>query len=352
MNLVLAVGLLTGLYMHGREVPAYWYQSPVVGVVERKSPAEAAGIQPGDIITSLDGNDRPNWQDVENRIATNPKRAMAVTLDRKGQLIHTTLKPVSEVQDSAVGPTEVGVAGICPHIPVVVKKVWTSGDTPVTLAEYPGEQAGLKAGDEITAVNGIPLNSSCRSIQEAIKDTSEKTFPITILRNGQSVEVEVTPTVAEGRRLIGMDIPYPTSVVKRGFGEAVAHSVETNVEQATLMFQVIARLFKREASLDQLAGPIGIMRVSGQAYELGFGALISLMAFISLNLGVLNALPIPVLDGGVMLLILVESVMRRDLSLRVKERIVQVGVVFLLVLTVFVLYNDIVKLFPPRPPAP
>ena len=113
---------------------------------------------------------------------------------------------------------------------------------------------------------------------------------------------------------------------------------------------MIGKLFRRQASLNQLAGPIGIIRVSGQAYEVGLGALVRLMAFISLNLGVLNTLPIPILDGGVMMLILVESVMRRDLSLRMKERIVQVGFVFLLVLTVFVLYNDVMKLLPQHAP--
>ena len=117
-------------------------------------------------------------------------------------------------------------------------------------------------------------------------------------------------------------------------------------------FQVKGKLFKREASLKQLDGPIGIVRVSGQAFDLGLATLISLMAVISLNLGLLNALPIPILDGGVMTLLLIEGIMGRDLSMRIKERIVQVSFVFLLMLTVFVLYNDVLKLIPPSQPAP
>jgi regulator of sigma E protease len=152
--------------------------------------------------------------------------------------------------------------------------------------------------------------------------------------------------------MIGIQIQWPTTMIKLGFADAVGKSIQTNVESATLIFQVLGRLFKREASMKQLDGPIGIIRVSGQALEQGFSTLLTLMALISLNLGVLNILPIPILDGGVMLLLVVESLMRRDLSLRVKERIVQVSFVFLLMLTVIVLYNDVVKLMPPTQPTP
>jgi len=174
----------------------------------------------------------------------------------------------------------------------------------------------------------------------------ETTFPLTIVRNNEIQEVQVGTKDQDGAKRIGMDIPYPMVVVKHGFSESFSQSVAVNKEQAGLMFEVIGKLFKRQASLNQLAGPIGIIRVSGQAYEIGMGAVVRLMAFISLNLGVLNTLPIPILDGGVMLLILVEGLMRRELSMRMKERIVQVGFVFLLVLTVIVLYNDVMKIFP------
>jgi regulator of sigma E protease len=335
MNIILAVALLTGVYMYGSEIPAYWNQPAVIGVVEKGSVAERAGIQAGDRIASLDGKQNPVWQDVENRIITNPGTPLPVTFERDGRLSQTTLTPAKQVQDGPAGPAEIGDAGICPVIPVVIRRVWR---------DYPGEKAGLQPGDEITAVNGIELKSACRPIQAVIKDIPQEKFPITIIRQGQKKEVEVATTMDDGQKRIGMDIPYPTVQVKHGFGDAFAQSVAMNKEQATLMFQVIGKLFKRQASLSQLAGPIGIVRVSGQAYEVGLGALVRLMAFISLNLGVLNTLPIPILDGGVMLLILVESVIRRDLSLRVKERIVQVGFVFLLVLTVLVLYNDVMKL--------
>jgi len=152
--------------------------------------------------------------------------------------------------------------------------------------------------------------------------------------------------------MIGIDVPFPTVHMKLGLLGALQKSIETNKENAVLIFQVIGRLIKRQASLRQLDGPVGIVAVSGQAYEAGLDTLLTFMAVISLNLGILNILPIPILDGGVILLLVIESLMGHDLSLRMKERIVQASFVFLLMLTVIVLYNDVVKLLPPGQPSP
>jgi regulator of sigma E protease len=168
----------------------------------------------------------------------------------------------------------------------------------------------------------------------------------------QEMVLNVTPVMRDGRKMIGIDVPFPTVHVKLGLVGAFEKSIQTNKENAVLIFQVIGRLIKREASLKQLDGPVGIVAVSGQAYEAGFATLLTFMAVISLNLGILNILPIPILDGGVILLLVIESLMGRDLSLRMKERIVQASFVFLLMLTVIVLYNDVVKLLPPSQPAP
>ena len=226
----------------------------------------------------------------------------------------------------------------------------------------PAAAAGVQPGDEIVRVNGIDLRTSGRLLQPTIQQMKESTFPITVLRGGnessgegvrRTVELEVTPTTnKEGRKMIGIGIQYPTVHIKLGVIDAFTKSVESNVENAALIFQVIGRLLRREASLKQLDGPVGIVAVSGQAYQAGFATLLTFMALISLNLGVLNILPIPILDGGVILLLIIESLMGRDLSLRMKERIVQASFVFLLMLTVIVLYKDVVKLLPPSQPAP
>ena len=337
MNVILAVGILAGLYVYGTELPEFMSGQAIVGVVEPGAPADQAGIKSGDHVVSLDGKANPNWQDIQTRVMTSAGRVLPVVVDHQGQRIETVVTPIRK------GPDDAGFIGMGPLIRTIVGAV--NNDSPAAAA-------GLKADDEIIRVNGIDLRTSGKSIQETIQTISEKTFPLTVLRSGVEMDLQVSPTTQGGRKMIGIQIQWPTTMIKLGLVGAVGRSIQTNVESATLIFQVLGRLFKREASMKQLDGPIGIIRVSGQALDQGFATLLTLTALISLNLGVLNLLPIPILDGGVMLLLLVESLMGRDLSLRMKERIVQVSFVFLLMLTVIVLYNDVMKLLPPSQPAP
>lgn len=383
MNVFLAVVLLTGLYVYGTDVPEFLSGQAVIGIVEPGSPADKAGIKAGDQIVSFDGKEKPNWQDVQNRILTSPGRVLPIVIERRAQRTETTVTPERR------GREEAGYAGMGPMIRTVVRRVYD---------ESPAQAAGVRVGDEIIRVNGIDLKNSGRTIQQTIQDISEKTFPLVVLRsetpqdagqpigkeqrgffaavwdrlrnlgrsqpavdadartfgdssapgvdNRKEIELQVTPTMQDGRKVIGIEIPYPTVQIKLGLMDAFKKSVESNKENAVLIFQVIGRLLRREASLKQLDGPIGIITVSGQAAEAGWATLITLIALISLNLGVLNILPIPILDGGVIMLLLIEAVMGRDISVRMKERIVQVSFVFLLMLTVIVLYNDVMKLFP------
>lgn len=337
MNVILAVGLLTGLYVYGTQVPEFMSGQARIGIVEPGSPADQAGIKPGDQIVSLDGKENPNWQDVQTRVLTSVGRPLPIVVDHSGQRVETAITPIRK------GSDEAGYVGMGPLYRVVVGGINENS---------PAVAAGLKVGDEIIRVQGIDLRTNGQGLPEVIQTIPEKTFSITILRDGREMEVQVTPITQGGRKMIGIQIPPPMVMIKLGLVDAFGKSVQTNIESATLIFQVLGRLFKREASMKQLDGPIGIIRVSGQALEQGVATLLTLMALISLNLGVLNILPIPILDGGVMLLLIVESLLGRDLSLRMKERIVQVSFVFLLMLTVIVLYNDVVKLLPPSQPTP
>jgi regulator of sigma E protease len=378
MNVVLAFGLIMGLYLYGTDVPEFLIGQAVIGTVEPGSPAEKAGLKPGDQIVSVDDKQKPDWQAVQNDLLTSPGRAVPIGIERAGQRMSFTVVPERRGRDDA------GYAGMLPEIRTVIRAVQPNS---------PAQAAGLKPGDEIIRVQDVDLQETGRTIQQAIQETTAKTFPITIIRHekpaaaaeqpslwnklrrffgrsnaavdagsfplangsveqGRQMVVDVTPMMRDGRKIIGIDVPFPSVHVKLGVIGAIEKSLEINKENAVLIFQVIGRLIKRQASLRQLDGPVGIVAVSGQAYEAGFGTLLTFMAVISLNLGILNILPIPILDGGVILLLVIESLMGRDLSLRMKERIVQASFVFLLMLTVIVLYNDVVKLLPAGQPAP
>ena len=340
MNVFLAIGLVMGLYLYGTDVPEFVLGQAVIGIVEPGSPAEKAGLQPGDLVVSLDGKEKPDWQAVQNDFLTSPGHTLPIVIERAGRRIQTNITPERRGREDA------GYAGMLPVIRTVVRAVQPNS---------PAMAAGVKPGDEIIRVNGVDLRNSGRTIQQAIQETTEKTFPITVVRNEnqrQEIVLDVTPVLRDGRKMIGIDVPVPTVHMKLGLLGALQKSIETNKENAVLIFQVIGRLIKRQASLRQLDGPVGIVAVSGQAYEAGLDTLLTFMAVISLNLGILNILPIPILDGGVILLLVIESLMGHDLSLRMKERIVQASFVFLLMLTVIVLYNDVVKLLPPGQPSP
>jgi regulator of sigma E protease len=340
VNGVLAVGILAGLYMYGTAVPEFLESQARVDIVEEGSPAEAAGIQPGDLILEFDGEVEPTWQEVDTDVLLSPDRAIAAVVDRNGQRVEVTLTPIRQ------GPNETGYAGMFPRSRIVVEG-YSSPDSPA-------REGGLLIGDEIVEVAGIDLLASSRSINEIIQTSDVDVLPISVLRDGQRIDLEVMPgRDANGERMIGIMYPQvPTVTIKLGFVDSLTRSIQTNAGDALLIFEILGRLVRREVSMRSIDGPIGIVNYSGQAFQAGLAPLLRFMALISLNLGVVNLLPIPILDGGVMLLLLIEGLMRQDFSLAVKERIVQVSFVFLLTLIVFVIYNDVVKLIPPTGPPP
>ncbi len=171
MNIVLAVGLLTALFMHGTEIPEFSEGEAIIGTVEAGSPAQTAGIQAGDRITSIAGKDRPNWEDVEVRVMMNGGQSIPIVLNRNGEVVETSLTPIKQ------GKNDAGFSGMHPKIRAtnIIAKLQSG---------FPAENAGLLPGDEIVEVNGIDLKASGRGVSEIIQSLTEETFPITILRNG------------------------------------------------------------------------------------------------------------------------------------------------------------------------
>ena len=143
-----------------------------------------------------------------------------------------------------------------------------------------------------------------------------------------------------------MKIDQKKEIVRLPFKEAATESIRSNAVNSKLIFKFLEAMIERRMSPKSLEGPIRIAQMSGQAAREGAWQFFELMAGVSLNLAIFNLLPIPILDGGVILMLFIEMLMRRDLDLKVKEAVMKVGFVFLMVVVVFVLYNDISKILP------
>jgi regulator of sigma E protease len=198
-------------------------------------------------------------------------------------------------------------------------------------------------------MNGIPVRSIFK-VHEIVGASEGKPIQIVYRREGKDHQVSIAPTYGEAggqsRWMIGVELAPRVVYTALSFPSAVKESVSANVKGATLIFQFLNAIIERRSSPKSLEGPIRIAKLSGDAAREGPFTFINLMATVSLNLAIFNLLPIPILDGGVILLLLIEMLIRRDLSLQLKEKILQIGFVFLMMIVVFVLYNDITKLLP------
>lgn len=328
MNIALAVVVMAIVLMQGAEVPAYQDQPPVIGAVLPGSPAEKVGIRSGDRILTVAGESVDTWEDFFLAIGMRANRDVAVTLLRERQTLHVTVRPNPQTR------FEVGEIGVLPDVNPYVDSV-TPGD--------PADRAGLKAGDGIVAVNGERVVFRSQLI-EAISRNAGHAVDLTIRRDGRVQHITVTPEKRGERGMIGVALREATKPFQPGVLEAIALSVERNVEFGGLIFKTLGGLFVGETSPRQLMGPVAIAQLSGESAAAGWIALFTLMASISLNLGLLNLLPIPVLDGGHIFIMALEGIARRDFSMAVKEKMFLAGFVLLMMLMVTVIYNDLTRI--------
>ncbi len=335
MNIMLAVVLLTGVYMVRYEHPVYLDQPAVIGWVLEDSPADKAGIRAGDRIVRIDGIHNPTWEDVLPKVVLSPGQPVSLAIQRGSEILEKTVVP------AAVGPEQFGSPGWLPDQPNTVTQI---------EPDMPAAKAGIKPGDVIVAINGQAARSMPAVIR-MLQANKDKPVVVTVVRDGKELSFTITPTLTtlengEQRYRLGVHSD-PQHVDKLPFTKAVAKSLEQNRKNAFLILELVEKMLQRKVSMRQIEGPIGIARASGEAVrQEGWTPLLSLMAAISLNLGIFNLFPFPILDGGVILLLVIEGVRRRDLSLRLKERIYQVAFVLLVLFAVLVIYNDLVKTIP------
>jgi len=328
MNLILAVVLTAVVLMQGAQIPSYEDQPVVIGKVEAGSPAEKSGILAGDRIVKVAGEDVPTWERFSMVIGTRANRDVPVTVVRGDR------EQTFSVHPTARGRFAVGEIGALPDVYPSVSSLVAGGRA---------EAAGLKSGDVILAIEGQRMVFT-RDVVDLISGSPEKPIEVRVRRDGQELPITVTPAREGSVGRIGVSLGNETRTFQPTALESIGLSFERNIEFSGMILKTLWGLITGEVSPRQLMGPVGIAQLSGESAQAGWVALLALMASISLNLGLLNLLPVPVLDGGHILIMGLEAVARRDFSMQVKEKMLLAGFVFLMALMVTVIYNDLTRI--------
>jgi len=329
MNILLAVVLVAVINLAGVPSPIYLDEKPVIGWVDKNSPAARAGLQIDDEIVRINDRAVKTWSDVEIAVGTRPDKKIRVDFLRDGRAAS------AELQTESVGSYSFGYAGF---------KAKALTEVQLTLPGTPAEKAGLRPGDVILAVDDQPL--FFYQFIQVVERNAGKELQFTVRRGAGTVTIPVTPRREGDVGKIGIRQSAESVLKKYGFTVAVGQSVRENLRNTLLVVQFVKDLFTGQASTKQLGGPLEIANLSYATMRMGWLAFISWIAVISLQLGILNLVPVPVFDGGQIFVLAVESIFRRDLGPRARAVWMQVGFVIFIALIVFVVLNDFVKKLP------
>lgn len=332
MNIVLAFVLMPLVFFIGVNLPSFIEEKPVIGWIEKDSPALAGGFQVGDKILRINKKEVSDWDDTITIITTHPELGMKVDVERAGEIKELSL--IKDKESKYAGP---GYAGILPEMAAIVGRV-NSG--------YPAEKAGLKTGDRIIEIDESPV-VSWYQVSAYIRSHVGQKIEIEVKRGEEKFKTTVTPVKdkAAGYGVIGIINRQETVIRKFDFFESIEHGFERSIELTLLTFDVLKRLVTLNLSIESLGGPIMIAKLTGEAAQTGISDLLAFMAFMSLQLGVLNLLPIPVLDGGWVVFLIIEKIKGSPLNKRTMEITQTAGFALLITLIVIVSYNDIMRVF-------
>ena len=344
-NFILAIVIFTLVAHFHHETVEYLQDRGELDYIAANSAATKTGIVLGDRIVRFDNVENPTWQDVMVLSGLKANNTLPFSYVHSGHRVDTSIPVNYTGKPEDFSPEELAtVFGLVPRVqagPVIVAEV--------PDATSPAAKAGLQSGDAIVSVDGHAFHGT-EATGVYLKDGNGKPVTLRVLRNGSIRTFTVTPRLAptqDGRstyRLGFAAVPPPVVTTRQPFGRALATGWHDFAKNSTLVFDVIGGMFKRQVSVRNLSGPVGIAQQVGLAQSMGTWTVLQLMAGISLNLGIFNLLPMPVLDGGMILFLLIESAMRRDVNAVVKERIYQAAFVCILVFAVLVIFNDLTKL--------
>ncbi|WP_457640602.1 RIP metalloprotease RseP [Persephonella sp.] len=327
-NIVLAVILFAAAYIIGINEPKYLKEPVVVGYVHPDSAAAKAGIKPFDKIVAVNGQPVKNWKEFTLAVGMKAAKTAVIEIDRNGEKLTVTVTVPDDITKESIG--------VSPVIPAKIGQI---------IPDSPAQKAGLQKGDEIIAFNGKPVRSWFELVDMLSTIKEQEELSLLVKREGKVFSVNLIPEYNKnlGKYVIGVSPYMDTTVVKYGFVEAFEKALEKSKELTVAIYNVIKGLITGEVSLKTLGGPIAIAQFSGQALETGIAAYLFSIAFISLQLGYLNLLPIPVLDGGLIAILLIEMIIRRPLPEKAKEYLAYIGFALLGTLMIFVIFNDIMR---------
>jgi len=337
-NFILAFVLMFWYYGWINEVPKHEVTTTTVEWVVPDSAAAKAGIQPGDVITHFDTVNNPDWDQVNQRGALNQGQTVPVTVDRAGQSISTSMLVPAAVKGHDFSIQDAGTLPQYVPGPIGVRQV---------LPGSAAEQAGLQNGDSIVAVDGHAFHT-IEPLLSYMETSQGKPITLTVIRNGATLPPIIAHPAkmdSEGYKLGFAPVPVPFTNDPLSAQAATTKSGKFCLDSSTLIIEFLGRIFTHKVSVSQLHGPVGIARMAGDAAEMsGWGPKLGLASAISLNLGIVNLLPFPILDGGLILLLMIESVIRRDIGMNIKERIYQAAFVVIIAFFAFVIFNDVTQL--------
>jgi regulator of sigma E protease len=336
-NFVLAFVLMVIYFGWVNEVPSVQVKTTTLEWVTPGSAAAQAGFQTGDTIRQFDRYDNPDWEKVYTTLKLNASQTVPVTVERGGQTLTFPFNVPAAARSDEFDPSDAGLLAQYMTGPIHVQEVQSG---------TPADKAGLRAKDKIVSVDGHPFHSVA-SLLAYMQVGKGAPITLDIDRNGADLKLTAYPAKLKGSTyMLGFaPVPIPYRESPLPLHQAVSKSTLFCGENSFLIVEVLQRIFTHKIGVSQLAGPVGIARMAGDAAQTkGWYPKFGLAAEISLNLGILNLLPFPILDGGLILLLLIESVMRRDISINVKERIYQAAFVVLVAFFAFVIFNDVTKL--------